>query len=94
MIIAVPEVYEEGRWRVLAGGAKATIHVHQQKIKKGEAAIIVRRRGKSVHCSAIQVSGLTRFVQTPEPDSCGARVTAVTWDDVYVKEGWDESPPS
>lgn len=56
------------------GGAKAIIHVHQQKIKKGEPAVILRRRGKSRHFTRVEIHGPSTMVHSPIPDSCGARV--------------------
>lgn len=55
-------------------GAKAIVHVHQQKIKKGEPAVILRRRGKSRHFTKVEILGPSVMVHSPTPDSCGARV--------------------
>lgn len=54
-------------------GAKAIIHIHQQRIKKGEPAVILRRRGKSLHFSRVEVNGPSTIVHSPTPDRCGAR---------------------
>ncbi len=60
---------------------KHVLHVHQQKIRKGEPAIIDRTyRGSTHHrrlaiicpCGCAQVAAV--FVQSETPDSCGARV--------------------
>ena len=54
---------------------KAVVHVHQQKIRKGEDAIIIRTYRGSEHARHVRLSGPVELVQTVEPDSCGARVT-------------------
>jgi hypothetical protein len=60
---------------------KHIVHVHQQKIRKGEDAIIDRTYKGSTHsryleiicpCGCEQVAA--KVVQVDEPDSCGARV--------------------
>lgn len=66
----------------ITGGAKAIIHVHQQKIRKGEPAVIVRRRGKSKHFTRVEILGPSVMVHSPIPDSCGARVWIETKADV------------
>lgn len=66
----------------LKGGARAIIHVHQQLIKKGEPAVIVRRRGKSLHFSRVEILGPSIMVHSAIPDSCGARVWIETHADV------------
>lgn len=63
---------------------RSVIHVHQQKIKAGKPAIIIRTYRRSTHHTLVTVccphcgKEAGTFVQTPEPDSCGARVTFVT----------------
>lgn len=66
----------------LPGGAKAIVHVHQQKIRKGEPAVIVRRRGKSRHYTQVEILGPSTMVHSPTPDRCGARVWVETHADV------------
>lgn len=60
---------------------KHIIHVHQQKIKQGVAAIIDRTYKGSTHhrtveivcpCGCDEVAAVV--VQSDEPDACGARV--------------------
>jgi predicted RNA-binding Zn-ribbon protein involved in translation (DUF1610 family) len=59
---------------------KHTVHVHQQKIRRGEPAIIDRTYRGSVHQTELAVDCPScgheagRFVQLPVPDQCGARV--------------------
>lgn len=53
---------------------KATIHVHQAKIKKGEDAIIVRTYKGSTHHRVVNIEGPCVLVQSSTPDRCGARV--------------------
>ncbi len=53
---------------------KKTIHVHQQLIKKGEPAIIVRSYRGSEHYSRVEIQGPSTMIHSPEPDRCGARV--------------------
>lgn len=65
-----------------AAGAKAIIHVHQALLKKGEPAVIVRRRGKSRHFTRVQILGPSTVVHSPTPDRCGARVWIETHADV------------
>lgn len=59
---------------------KHTIHVHQQKIRKGEPAIIDRTYKGSTHhsrldilCPECELVAAT-VIHSPTPDSCGARV--------------------
>jgi hypothetical protein len=54
--------------------SKAIIHVHQQKLKKGEPAIIVRDYKGSKHYSEVKVNGPLRIIHNPTPDRCGARI--------------------
>ena len=63
---------------------KCVIHVHQQKIRKGEAAIIVRTYKGSTHHKEVTLTGPWKIVQTDEPDKCGARVTIIT-DTDYIQ---------
>jgi hypothetical protein len=67
------KVLDDGTF-VSPSGAKAIIHVHQQKVKKGEPAVIVRRRGKSRHFTRVEINGPSVMVHSPIADSCGARV--------------------
>lgn len=59
---------------------KHVVHVHQQKIRKGEDAIIdrtykgsVRSRRLEIVCPSCEHVAAV-VVQSDEPDSCGARV--------------------
>lgn len=67
---------------------KHTIHVHQQKIRNGVAAIIDRTYRGSTHHTLVTIccpncgSDAAQVIQTAEPDSCGARVTIKTTGDV------------
>lgn len=61
---------------------KSIIHVHQQKIKKGEPAIIVRTYKGSKHYKKVEVDGPVTIIHSPEPDRCGARVWIETHADV------------
>ncbi len=58
---------------------KHVIHVHQQKIRKGEPAVIdrtykgsTRSRGLAIKCFCGQTAATV--IQSDTPDSCGARV--------------------
>ena len=53
---------------------KAVLHVHQQKMRRDEPAIIVRTHKGSTHHRAVEIDGPARLVQSPTPDRCGARV--------------------
>lgn len=59
---------------------KHIIHVHQQKIKKGLAAIIDRTYRGSTHHRQVKIlcpkcgENSATVVQSEEPDRCGARV--------------------
>ncbi len=53
---------------------KKIIHVHQQKIKKGEPAIIVRTYKGSTHYTSVEILGPSTMIHSPHPDRCGARV--------------------
>lgn len=61
---------------------KKTIHVHQQKIRKGEPAIIVRTYKGSEHFTKVEILGPSTMIHSPEPDSCGARVWITTESEV------------
>jgi hypothetical protein len=54
--------------------SKAVIHVHQQKIRKGEPAIIVRTWRGSTHHREVTIDGPCRIMQPEVPLDCGARV--------------------
>lgn len=53
---------------------KSIIHVHQQKIKKGEPSIIVRTYRGSKHYSEVKINGPSKIIHSRTPDKCGARV--------------------
>lgn len=74
---------------IMPGGARAVIHVHQQLIKKGEPAVIVRRRGKAKHFTRIEINGPSTMIHSPIPDSCGARVRLTTHAEVI---GYIDAP--
>ncbi len=61
------------------GVVKHVIHIHQQKIRKGEPAIIDRTykgpthsRQLNIHCSCGEIAATV--IQSDTPDHCGARV--------------------
>jgi len=62
---------------------KTIIHVHQQLIKKGEPAIIVRTYKGSTHHSEVNIDGPAKIIHSPTPDKCGARVWIET-DSKYI----------
>jgi hypothetical protein len=59
---------------------KHIIHIHQQKIRKGLAAIIDRTYKGSTHHRTLEIicpscqSVAATVIQSDTPDSCGARV--------------------
>lgn len=58
---------------------KHIIHVHQQKIRKNEPAIIDRTYKGSTHHSQLAIvcecgKKAATVIHSPQPDSCGARV--------------------
>lgn len=53
---------------------RAIVHVHQQKIRKNEPALIVRTYKGSTHHRRVEINGPAVLVQMTEPDRCGARV--------------------
>ena len=61
---------------------KHVIHVHQQKIKKGEPAIIDRTYKGSTHWTHVRVNGPCEIFHSPTPEHCGARVWIVTYAEV------------
>jgi len=63
---------------------KCVIHVHQQKMRKGEAAIIVRTYKGSTHYREVRLNGPWRIIQRDEPDRCGARIVIET-DTKYIE---------
>lgn len=64
--------------------ARKIIHVHQQKIKKGLPAIIVRTWRGSQHFTKVRIHGESVMIHSPNPDSCGARVWIEVPTDVAV----------
>ena len=66
---------------------KSVIHVHQQKIKKNETAIIVRNYKGSKHYRKVEIKGPSTIIHSDEPDRCGARVWIETDAEVI---GYDE----
>lgn len=54
--------------------ARAIVHVHQQAIKRGEPALIVRTYRGSQHFSRVEINGPSVLVHSETPDKCGARV--------------------
>jgi hypothetical protein len=65
---------------------KKIIHIHQQKIKKGEPAIIVRTYKGSKHYSRVEIDGPSTIIHAPQPDSCGARAWIETHAEVIGYE--------
>lgn len=61
---------------------KKIIHVHQQLLKKGEPAIIVRTYKSSKHYTKVEIDGPSTIVHSAEPDRCGARVWIETFAEV------------
>ena len=60
---------------------KHTLHVHQQRIKKGEPAIIDRTYKGSTHHERLEIicpcgcdTVAAVFIHSATPDACGARV--------------------
>ena len=70
-------------------GPKKTIHVHQQKIRAGQPAIIVRtsKDGSPRHYRRVEVDGPLVLMQPEKPNSCGARVWLETNARVLAWEG-------
>lgn len=72
---------------------KHVIHVHQQKMRAGLDAIIDRTYRGSRHTRRLRVycpccgEQVGEFVQTDEPDRCGARVTFVTEGETHPGAG-------
>lgn len=52
---------------------KSVIHIHQQKLKKNEPAVIVRTYKGSKHYKKVYINGPSTVVHSVEPDKCGAR---------------------
>ena len=61
---------------------KHVLHVHQQKIKKNEPAIIDRTYKASTHHRRVFIDGPCILVQSDTPDRCGARVWIETQSEV------------
>jgi len=69
---------------------KHVIHVHQQKIKKGEPAIIDRTYKGSKHLTRLQIHGPCEIIHSLTPDRCGARVWIETEAPVtHVADNWE-----
>lgn len=62
------------------------IHVHQQRIKQGLPAVIVRTYKGSQHFTRVEINGPSVMVHSPEPDRCGARVWIETEAEVIGHE--------
>lgn len=68
---------------------KHVIHVHQQKIKKGEPAIIDRTWKGSTHLTRLRINGPCEVVHSQSPDHCGARVWIETKSDTeHLSTDW------
>ncbi len=52
---------------------KKIIHIHQQKLKKNEPAVIVRTYKGSQHFEKVTIHGPSTVIHSSEPDKCGAR---------------------
>lgn len=61
---------------------KSIIHVHQQKLRKGEPCIIVRTYKGSKHYKKVEIDGPATIIYSDEPDRCGARVVIETHSEV------------
>lgn len=64
---------------------KKVIHIHQQKIRKGEPAIIVRTYQGVHHYADVEILGPSRVIHSATPDRCGARVWIETDSEVVGK---------
>tara|TARA_R110002051_G_scaffold252565_1_gene311811 strand:- start:43 stop:342 length:300 start_codon:yes stop_codon:yes gene_type:complete len=68
---------------------KHIIHVHQQKVKKGEPAIIDRTYKGSTHLTRIKIDGPCEIIHSQTPDHCGARVWIETQGPVtHIASDW------
>lgn len=65
---------------------KSVIHVHQQKLKKGEPAIIVRTYRGSTHHRRVEINGPAVVIHSETPDKCGARCWIETYAEVVGVE--------
>lgn len=73
---------------VSRSGSRAVVHVHQQRIRQGLPAIIVRRRGKSRHFTRVEIQGPSTVVHSQCADSCGARVVIETRGEILCYNDW------
>ena len=69
---------------------KPLIHVHQQKVKKGEPAIIDRTYKGSTHLTRVKIDGPCEIIHSQTPDHCGARVWIETQGPVtHIASEWE-----
>lgn len=61
---------------------KKVIHVHQQLLRKGEPAVIVRTYKGSKHYRKVEIQGPSTVIHAETPDRCGARVWIETRSEV------------
>ena len=68
-------------------GRLKQIHVHQQRLRAGEPALIVRigGRSRSEYFTTVSVAGPATVVQPGSPLSCGARAWIETTEEVTAQ---------
>lgn len=82
--MSAPE--SQPRRRVYPAGPIKRLHVHQQRLRSGQPALIVRtsRGSESMYWTTVTVNGETRLVQPGGKLSCGARAWMETTDEVVA----------
>lgn len=72
--------------QVYPAGTIKRLHVHQQRLRRGLPALIVRTSNgsQSRYWTTIEVKGTTRFVQPGTRLSCGAKAWVETTDEVVA----------
>ena len=74
-------------------GRLRQLHVHQQRLRAGKPALIVREGGRSgsVYWSTVEVLGPSRMVQPGRALSCGARAWIETSAEVVARRAPDQN---
>ena len=72
--------------RVYPAGTIKRLHVHQQRLRQGLPALIVRTSNgsESQYWTDVEVNGTTRLVQPGNALSCGAKAWIETYDEVIA----------
>jgi len=82
-MLVMPATVDEKRDVEQRLGTRKVIHVHQQKVRAGVPACIVRTYKGSSHYREVRIDGPSTMVHSLEPDRCGARLWIETDSPVF-----------